>query len=309
MAFAYGSGVFAQQTAAEARAERAATLQEPPMIDLVFAVDDPTSWHAENLIRNRHHYSIAAYGGASFIARTQETAASVWYNTLVPVPTPWGDGRQLMKYGVISSRALEEDLNTWSSFYISGRMQKPIAWVDGYSMQDSRRDSQGTEDTEYQREGKRNSSSSSSSRVQESKGRTLHPTSTTSDNHHHNHQVDLIQAGQNNLRGAVAAALLQLPSTFTEGQLYETITGLSYSGDFRMAIAENPDKITNIVRNGGSPTRFRELYGGIVDTMDSVVCLEVEVESSSGVSGVHDDAHILGVSIPKMSRQKHGSQC
>jgi translocator assembly and maintenance protein 41 len=245
MAFAYGSGVFSQQTAAEVRAATNGN-QEAPMIDLVLTVDNPTMWHKENIQRNRNHYSAAAYVGSSFIAKTQETAAAVWYNTLVPIPEPWGDGRQLMKYGVISSHALEKDLKTWSSFYISGRMQKPIAWIEGYKMSDSnKKDFIG-----YGVDGK----------IAE--------------------KVDLVKAGQTNLKGALAAALLQLPNTFTEGQLYETITGLSYAGDFRMAIAENPDKITNIVKNGGSPARFRKLYEPFLSEMKSVTCLDNRIDNS-----------------------------
>ena len=236
MAFAYGSGVFTQATVDKVHAAATTTTDTDtandaaPMIDMVFAVDDPKKWHEENIQKNRHHYSLAAHGGAAFVTRLQRMGAHVWYNALVPVPKPWGDGRLLMKYGVISSRSLEKDLSSWSSFYISGRMQKPVAWIEGYEM-------------------------------------------SRSDN------VAMLEAGRCNLKGAASAALLLLPEKFTEGQLYETITGLSYAGDFRMAIAENPDKVMNIVRSGDSPIRFRHLYEDVLSEMSSVVRLE------SGLNG------------------------
>lgn len=71
---------------------------------------------------------------------------------------------------------------------------------------------------------------------------------------------ELFRASEDNLQNALTASLLLLPEKFTEQTLYETIAGLSYAGDFRMSIAENPDKVKNIVRNGGSPARFRKLY-------------------------------------------------
>jgi hypothetical protein len=76
---AYGSGVFAQRGALDAA----------PMLDFVFAVDCPAAWHADNLRRNRSHYTaLAAAAGAGLIARLQESTfgARVWYNALVPVP-------------------------------------------------------------------------------------------------------------------------------------------------------------------------------------------------------------------------------
>lgn len=65
-----------------------------------------------------------------------------------------------------------------------------------------------------------------------------------------------------NLASAVRTALLLLPEEFTELDLFETIAGLSYRGDFRMQVGENPHKVRNIV--GAQLESFRSLYGGLL---------------------------------------------
>lgn len=55
------------------------------MLDFVFAMDDPFTWHTMNLIENRKHYSLLKYLGPKQITRIQnEYGAGVYYNTLVP---------------------------------------------------------------------------------------------------------------------------------------------------------------------------------------------------------------------------------
>ncbi|KAH8114558.1 Mmp37-domain-containing protein [Phellopilus nigrolimitatus] len=64
---------------------------------------------------------------------------------------------------------------------------------------------------------------------------------------------------QVNLTSALRTALLTLPPNFTETELFENITAISYNGDPRMILpAENRSKISNIVKNQ-SP-QFKELY-------------------------------------------------
>ena len=55
------------------------------MLDLVFIVEDPKSWHAENLKRNRHHYSFLRHLGSETITKIQQAPACVYYNPFVQI--------------------------------------------------------------------------------------------------------------------------------------------------------------------------------------------------------------------------------
>lgn len=56
------------------------------MIDLIFVVDDPASWHQENMQMNSDHYSALRYLGPQAVALIQEHMASgVYYNPFVKV--------------------------------------------------------------------------------------------------------------------------------------------------------------------------------------------------------------------------------
>ena len=113
-AFAYGSGVFRQRNYSDKQASSA-------MTDVVLAVEDPEAWHAENLARNREHYSGLAWFGPSAIAAVQRRGAGLYFNPYARVSS----GR-LLKYGVVSRSVLEDDLSHWSSLYVAGRMHKPV---------------------------------------------------------------------------------------------------------------------------------------------------------------------------------------
>ncbi|XP_071384371.1 phosphatidate cytidylyltransferase, mitochondrial isoform X3 [Centroberyx affinis] len=113
LAFAYGSGVFKQHGTTQG--------QMGNMVDFVFAVDDPVTWHTMNLLQNRKHYSILKLLGPTKISSIQnDHGAAVYYNTLVPV-----DGR-IIKYGVISTESLIDDLMHWKTMYVAGRLHKPV---------------------------------------------------------------------------------------------------------------------------------------------------------------------------------------
>ncbi|XP_067288116.1 phosphatidate cytidylyltransferase, mitochondrial [Pseudorasbora parva] len=114
LAFAYGSAVFRQTGSSQGHMRR-------NMLDFVFAVDDPVTWHTMNLMENRKHYSFLRLLGPKHISRIQsEYGAGVYFNTLIPA-----DDR-LIKYGVISTDALIDDLLHWKTLYIAGRLHKPV---------------------------------------------------------------------------------------------------------------------------------------------------------------------------------------
>lgn len=114
LAFAYGSGVFTQAGTSQGQ-------MRSNMLDFVFAVDDPITWHTMNLIENRKHYSFLKYLGPKHISSIQnEYGAGVYYNTLVPLED------RLIKYGVVSTDTLIDDLLHWKTMYIAGRLHKPV---------------------------------------------------------------------------------------------------------------------------------------------------------------------------------------
>lgn len=66
------------------------------------------------------------------------------------------------------------------------------------------------------------------------------------------------QAQSANLLSAMSVGLLLSPELFKPIELYQKIAGISYMGDVRMAVAENPQKVQNIVVN--QLDSFEKLY-------------------------------------------------
>ncbi|XP_066206889.1 phosphatidate cytidylyltransferase, mitochondrial isoform X2 [Saccopteryx leptura] len=202
LGFAYGSGVYRQAGPS--------SNQKNVMLDFVFTVDDPVAWHSKNLKKNWDHYSFLKVLGPKYITTIQNNyGAGVYYNPLIMC-----DGR-LIKYGVISTSNLIEDLLNWNNLYIAGRLQKPVKIV------------------------------------------AL------------NENITLRSALDKNLKSAVTTAFLMLPESFSEEDLFIEIAGLSYSGDFRMAVGEDKAKVLNIVKP--NVAHFRELYGNILQENPQVV--------------------------------------
>lgn len=89
---------------------------------------------------------------------------------------------------------------------------------------------------------------------------------------------------EENLLAAISVALLLLPEEFSEQDLYLKIAGMSYMGDVRMALAENPNKVKNIVKNQFQ--LFRKLYTPLLERHP----FPVQLQDSIPDSGVGPDA-------------------
>lgn len=77
---------------------------------------------------------------------------------------------------------------------------------------------------------------------------------------------DLKIAFSKNLRMALACAMLFLPSSsFTMEELFLSVAGLSYLGDYRVGLAENPNKVRNIVHGGNNLHHFGKLYSDSIE--------------------------------------------
>lgn len=209
--FAYGSGVFQQA----GRSDRA-------MVDLIFVVRDTHGFHRDNLAANPGHYSSLRHLGSSVVSRVQTSfGANVYFNTHVTV------GDSTFKYGVIDVRDFRQDLQSWRTLYVAGRLHKPVSTL----------------------------------LLDEGLGRLV--------------------AG--NLESAVHASLLQLPEKFAENDLYATIAGLSYRGDFRMIIGEDKNKVANIV--GPQIEKFRSLYKPALASMSDRLFIDSFVEQDKSSDG------------------------
>ncbi|KAJ3032602.1 Mitochondrial translocator assembly and maintenance protein 41 [Rhizophlyctis rosea] len=105
-------------------------------------------------------------------------------------------------------------------------------------------------------------------------------------------------AARKNLRSAVRTALLLLPNQFTEEELFYTIAGLSYRGDFRMTFGENPHKVYNIVYT--QMDAFREIYKPIIEDLPNVNY------SPDGSTIVQDEnPRLRGTLIQKLPRKMY----
>ncbi|KAF9147702.1 Mitochondrial translocator assembly and maintenance protein 41 [Linnemannia schmuckeri] len=78
-------------------------------------------------------------------------------------------------------------------------------------------------------------------------------------------------SNQVNLFNATRVALLSLPAKFTSEELFTKIAGLSYLGDFRMSIGENPHKVQNIVK--AQLSQFHRLYDPLLANLNNVTTL------------------------------------
>ncbi|GAA41126.1 MMP37-like protein mitochondrial [Clonorchis sinensis] len=121
-AFAYGSVAFPQHGRPRSDSQ----------LDLIFIVRDPERWHVQNASRYPTHYSFLMRHNPRFFVRTilsRFPGPQIFYNPFIP----WFDeceGKQLrLKYGVVGHAKVEQDLQSWSSLYLAGRLHKPVLWI------------------------------------------------------------------------------------------------------------------------------------------------------------------------------------
>ncbi|ORX92781.1 mitochondrial matrix Mmp37 [Basidiobolus meristosporus CBS 931.73] len=99
-------------------------------------------------------------------------------------------------------------------------------------------------------------------------------------------------ASQVNTANAVRVALLMLPKEFTEEELYMKIAGISYMGDFRMTVGENPRKIHNIVQK--QMEEFHNKYHDYIEGLSNTAFVR------DGVIQQDDNPKILASMIQKL---------
>lgn len=186
-AFGYGSGVFKQL---------GYDSKEKPQIDLILIVNNMKLWHKENIKKNPKDYSFI---GRNFFLNSSldeiKGITGITYQSNIEYKG------HLFKYGIIEYGDFVRHMQTWDSFYVPGRFQKPILTIKSNNFID-----------------------------------------------------ELILQ---NRRNACKVGLLCLNNKDLK-DLYLTICNLSYSGDTRMKVAENPKKVDNIV--GASYDKFNEMY-------------------------------------------------
>jgi len=185
----YGSGITKQ----------AGQENRKVQVDLIVVVKDLKKWHIQNVKKNPNDYSFTGKqmmtkGSSSFLKK----GGKICYMTYIPF-----EGHSF-KIGTIEEKDFLDSLELWDTFYLAGRMQKPIMIVKA--------------------------------------------------------NKPIKDAIENNRRMAIAAAaLISDERKIPMSEFYETIVSLSYMGDTRMKFAENPEKISNIVK--GAMDFFEKNYG------------------------------------------------
>ncbi|XP_031250761.1 uncharacterized protein LOC116108658 [Pistacia vera] len=96
------------------------------MVDYILGVSDPLQWHSQvkNLKMNADHYAswLRLLGGAKlvFTQIADEIGVGVHFNPFVT----WND--KMLKYRVVRTDDLVQDILNWEKFYLSCRVQKPV---------------------------------------------------------------------------------------------------------------------------------------------------------------------------------------
>ncbi|MBQ9011504.1 MAG: hypothetical protein IJ093_02525, partial [Bacilli bacterium] len=157
-----------------------------PPLDVIVRVNTLKQVHKKNIKLNKYDYSLTArlffnYGSYNWL----KSGAHICYMTYIPF-----NGKEY-KIGTIELEDFLNDLNNWETFYMAGRMQKPILIA------------KSTKEIE--------------------------------------------KAIEKNRTAGISATKMLLEKNTKEKDFYISLGSLSYIGDTRMGIAENPDKVKNIV--------------------------------------------------------------
>lgn len=220
-----------------------------PQIDLIVVVDDLKKWHALNIKKNPKDYS---FSGKLFFKyapkRWLRSGGKITYMTYIPF-----NGSKY-KIGTIEKDDFLNDLKNWETFYMAGRMQKPVLVVDAPEEIESA--------IEYNRHA-----------------------------------------------GLLSTELLLGQGEYDEEYFYTILAGLSYIGDTRMGIAENPDKVLNIVK--GRFDFYHDIYGSHLKFKDSMIVVPDE-----SMETLPDDLHLylenyngnMGDGIREFLTKKNKSQ-
>ncbi|KAJ1620665.1 mitochondrial matrix Mmp37 [Pavlovales sp. CCMP2436] len=231
-AVAYGSGVFPQEGGFPqeegAVAPPTAVAPADTMVDFLLAVSDPLGWHAANLRLNGSHYSaLGALGPRAVTAVQRCGGGRVYFNTLVPHSS--------------SSPPLARVTGAATGAAARVHSEHRLIKYGVIDLAHLRADLLGWE-TLYV------------------SGRLHKPVRTLV------HCAKLEPALRANQKAALAAGLLSLPARFTERELYSAIASLSYAGDVRMGIAEDPRKVEKLVLPPDSFAKFGGLYAHLLAT-------------------------------------------
>ncbi|CAG8362477.1 unnamed protein product [Penicillium salamii] len=129
-AFAYGSGVFSQNSSSAPSSSlhpSAPTainnMQQGSgkMIDFIFGVSYSQHWHDLNLTQHRDHYSGMGSLGSYMVSQVQDRfGAGVYFHPYITV------NGTMIKYGVVNLDTLCRDLTQWDTMYLAGRLHKPV---------------------------------------------------------------------------------------------------------------------------------------------------------------------------------------
>lgn len=126
-AFAYGSGVFAQDSSSlpsSLPSSQPSPHLHPPeavtkwqtgggkVIDFIFGVSFTQHWHSLNLQQHRDHYSFLGSLGSGIVSKVQDNfGAGAYFNPYITV------NGTMIKYGVVNLDTLYRDLSEWDSVY------------------------------------------------------------------------------------------------------------------------------------------------------------------------------------------------